>query len=389
MSAPLSLHPLTFLEDGDEVVIGRRDIDSYAYFPPDGAALVRQLGAGRSPAQAATWYRETYGEAIDIDEIVATLRELGFVRDDDDADAGGPPAAVRPLRWQGLGRAVFSPLAWVLYATAIAAAAVVCLHDRALVPSAGDVLFTDSLLIAGVTLFAGQILLTLVHESLHVLAGRRLGLNTSLRISRRLYYVVFETRLDGLVSVPRRQRYLVILAGLLADVLVVSAFVLVAAMTSGTLRGLCLALAFTTLPRIMWQFLFHLRTDIYYLVTTALGLDDLDAAARQRLRELLRRPEAGAGVRVFGDRDRSAARWYAPLIVVGHAWSVAMLVLVVIPLATHFLGPALRWLSGEPAGSQTLGSAVLLSFTLFELSVALAVALRERRANRRSAGSFA
>ena len=389
MSASLSLHPLSYLEDGDEVVIGRRDIDSFAYFPPDGAALVRQLGDGRSPAQAAAWYSETYGERIDIDEIVATLRELGFVRDADAVDdADGRPAADRPLRRQGLGRAVFSPLARALYAIAFAAAAVACLRDPALVPSAGHVLFTDSLLIAGVTLFVGQILLTLVHESFHVLAGRRLGLNTSVRISRRMYYVVFETRLDGLVSVPRRQRYLVILAGLLADVLVVTAFVLVASTTSGTLRGLCLALAFTTLPRIMWQFLFHLRTDVYYLVTTALGLDDLDGAARQRLRELVRRPKAGA-TRVFGDRDRRAARWYAPLMVVGYAWSLTMLVLVVIPLATHFFGPALRWLSGDPAGAQTLGSAVLLSLTLFELSLALAVALRERRANRLSAGSLA
>jgi hypothetical protein len=383
MSASLSLHPLTFLEDGDEVVVGRRDVDSYAYFPPDGAALVRQLRDGRTPAEAAAWYRETYGERVDVDEVVATLRELGFVR-----DAGVPAAAARPLRWQGLGRALFSPLAWASYAIAILAATVACLRDPTLVPGSGDVLFTRSLLVAGVTLFVAQLLLALVHESFHVLAGRRLGLRTSLRISRRFYYVVYETRLDGLVSVPRRQRYLVILAGLLADVLVVCAFVLLAAATDGTVRGLCLALAFTTVPRIMWQFLFHLRTDVYYLVTTALGLDDLDGAARQRLRELLRR-RAPAATRDFGERDVRAARWYAPLMVAGYALSATMLVLVVIPLAGHFFGPALRWLSGEPAGSQTPGSAVLLAITLFELSLALAVALRERRANRLSAGSFA
>src|SRR3954467_3083054 len=99
MSASLTLHPLTFLEDGDEVVIGRRDIDSYAYFPPDGAALVRQLEAGRSPAQAAAWYRDAYGEAVDIDEVVETLHELHFVR-----DAEAPAPAERPVRWQRLGR---------------------------------------------------------------------------------------------------------------------------------------------------------------------------------------------------------------------------------------------------------------------------------------------
>jgi hypothetical protein len=383
VSAPLTLHPLAFLEDGDEVVIGRRDIDSYAYFPPDGAALVRRLGDGSSPAEAASWYRDTYGEDVDVDEVVATLRELQFVRD---GDAALP--AARPLRWRRLGRAVFSPVAGTLYAIAVVAAAVACLRDPALVPGAEHVRFTDSLLVAGVTLTVGQVLLTLVHESFHVLAGRRLSLNTSLHVSRRFYYVVFETRLDGLVSVPRRRRYLVILAGLLADVLVVAALILVAALTSGTLRGLCLALAFTTLPRIVWQFLFYLRTDVYYLITTALGLDDLDAAARQRLRELLGRRDRVAAP-ALGERDRRAARWYAPLMVAGYGLSVTMLVLVVIPLAAHFFGPALRFLAGEPAGSQTLGSAVLLSITSFELLLAFAVALRERRANRLSAGSFA
>ena len=137
----------------------------------------------------------------------------------------------------------------------------------------------------------------------------------------------------------------------------------------------------------MWQFLFHLRTDVYYLITTVLGLDDLDAAARQRLRELVRRPAATP--RALGERDRRAARWYAPLMVAGYALSVAMLVLVIVPLAAHFFGPALDWLSGEPAGSQTLGSAFLLSISLFELSLAFAVALRERRVSRQSAGRFA
>lgn len=383
MSEPLTLHPLVFLEDGDETVIGRRDIDSYAYFPPDGAALVRELGAGRCTADAARWYRETYGEDVDVAEVVSVLRELHFVRADDD-----PAAAPRPVRWQRLGRALFSPPAWALYALALAAALVATLRDPALLPTAADIDFTGSLLVSGVALFAGQALLALVHESFHVLAGRRLGLRTSVRISRRFYYAVYETRLDGLVSVPRRRRYLVILAGLLADALAVATLILAASATSGTPRGLCLALAFTTLPRIMWQFLFHLRTDVYYLITTALGLDDLDGAARRRLRALIGRP-AGAGAPALGERDERAARWYAPLMVAGYALSVAMLVLVVVPLAAHFFGPAVRWLAGEPAESQALGSAVLLGITSFELMLALAVALRERRAIRQSAGSFA
>ena len=76
-------------------------------------------------------------------------------------------------------------------------------------------------------------------------------------------------------------------------------------------------------------------------------------------------------------------------MVAGYALSVAMLALVIVPLAAHFFGPALRWLAGEPAEADVLGSAVLLGISVFELSLALAVALRERRAIRQSAGSLA
>ena len=42
---------MSFLADRGEVVIGRTDIDSYAVFPEDGAALVRELQAGRMDIQ--------------------------------------------------------------------------------------------------------------------------------------------------------------------------------------------------------------------------------------------------------------------------------------------------------------------------------------------------
>ena len=114
----LRLHPLTFLADGDDVVIGRVDIDSYAVFPPDGAALIRHLsdgalsdgarGKGVTPVDAAAWYEQTYGEPVDLEGFLDTLDELGFIAGDaDDEPAGVTQTQVEPhtqtpgrLRWQ-------------------------------------------------------------------------------------------------------------------------------------------------------------------------------------------------------------------------------------------------------------------------------------------------
>src|SRR6478735_4459368 len=78
----LRLHPLTFLADGDDIVIGRIDIDSYGVFPPDGAALIKRLGDGTSVADAAEWYQRTYGEPVDLEGFVDVLDELEFIAPD-------------------------------------------------------------------------------------------------------------------------------------------------------------------------------------------------------------------------------------------------------------------------------------------------------------------
>jgi len=325
---PLRFHPLAYLEDGGEVVVGRSDIDSYGVFPHDGAALVRELVAGRDPTDAAEWYAHTYGERVDMVDFVATLRELQLVRDDQDPAAAAPPARVRGQR---LGRAMFSAPAWVLYAALIAAGVVVCALDGRMLPRTDNVFFVDSLLTVAAAVFAGQIALTVLHEAFHVLAGRRLGIGARVGVSRRMYFVVLETNLDGLAVVARRRRYLPILAGLLADALAVAGLTVVAylAREQHVISGLCLALAFTTLPRMAWQFYLFLRTDIYHLVATATGCVDLDTVARQlianRVNALLGRHARLHDESAWHPRDLRIARFYAPVMVIGYAWMLVIL----------------------------------------------------------------
>ena len=143
----------------------------------------------------------------------------------------------------------------------------------------------------------GQLPLSGIHELAHLLAGRRLGLRSRIRLSNRFYFVVFETTLDGLVSVPRRRRFLPMLAGMGADLVVMAALTVAAvALPDASLASaLCLALAFSTLPRIVWQGYLFLQTDIYFLVATLLGCIDLHATSRQwianRWHRLRRRPD--------------------------------------------------------------------------------------------------
>ncbi|MDG6105518.1 hypothetical protein Daura_13780 [Dactylosporangium aurantiacum] len=385
-TGPVALHDLRFLDEGDRVVVGRTDCDSYGVFPPDGAALLRELAGGRPPQDAAAWYTDRYGEPVDIDEFLDTLRELSFVNTGD-AGTAAPP------RWQRLGAALFSPAAWVCYGALVAAAVAVCVADPRLVPARGHVFFTDYLLVVELTLLFGQLPFVVLHELFHLLAGRRLGLHSSMHLGHRLYFLVAETKLDGLVVVPRRQRYLPILAGVVADVLAACALTVVAWLSrhpDGTLPvagRACLAIAFMCLLGVLAQLYFFLRTDVYHLVTTVLGCVDLHTTARQllhnRLWRLLGRTDRLADETRWDPRDAAAARWYAPLYAAGYAAMLAVLVSVALPLAWRFLGTAVAAVTDPAVPAARFWDALLfLAASAGQLVLAAALAVRDRRRNR-------
>lgn len=397
LEAPVRLAPLVYFADGDEVTIGRADLDSYAIFPPDGAAVVRRLEAGESPRQVSEWYEEQYGEPLDIGDLLAALGELELLQDPDDA-----PVTIGPVRWQRLGRVVFSWPAWVIYIGLILWATVAMVREPDLVPHYQHIFFTEYYTVIEIGLFIGTIPLLLLHEGFHALAGRRLGIRSRLRISHRLYYVVLETALDGLVTVPRRSRVLPILAGLLADVLMLSILTIIADRTRlpggevSFLGGLCLAVAFVVLLRIIWQFFFYLRTDLYALITTMLGTVDLHTTARQLLGNRFRRGWRRLGWRWPGRKqlvdeaewhpvDRRAARWYSWLILGGYTVSIATFLLAALPVVYQMFAGALGRLFGSGAGwDGLLDSFVFVALNVQQVALTIWLAARERRQRRQA-----
>ncbi|MFF8774475.1 hypothetical protein [Kitasatospora sp. NPDC015120] len=382
----LPLRRLVYLDEGDEVTIGSPETDTYAVFPADGAGLVRLLADGATPREAAERYRQAHGESVDIADLVEVLADLGLLRPAGEA-AGTPAAGTAPVRWQRLGRAVFSRPALIGYALLTALAAAEMIRVPALVPSADKLFFSPSYTLVVLLLFFGQAPLLALHEAFHALAGRRLGLRSKLSIGRRLVYLVLETSLDGLVSVPRRKRYLPILAGMLADVLAIAVLTLTADVLRGTDAGaarLCLAVAYATVLRLVWQAFFYLRTDLYVLLCTALGCVDLHAAASDVLRNAARRitGRPPTDLSVHHPVDRRVARWYAWLMLTGYAFTLTVFAGVVVPTAYRLLRDMWLRLTGEASLAGRLDSLLLMLLSLAQTGVVVVVALRERRAAR-------
>jgi hypothetical protein len=382
---PLRFHALTYLEDRGEVTVGRLDEGSFVVLPPDGAALLHQLEDGLSCQQAARWYASTYGEELDVADFVADLDALGFLRHD-----SGPYAPPPPVRWQRLGQAVFSRVAGALYIALLVCAGAAMWRHHAVQPRPQNFFFIHYMSVLVLAVFVGQVPLILLHESAHALAGRRLGLRSTLSIGRRLHYVVFQTTMDGLVSVPPRKRLLPILAGMLTDLGVLCVLTLIATALQrsdgsfGLAARYCLALAFLTLLRLAWQLWFFLQTDVYFLVVTVLGCVDLQTTAKQVLRNRIdrrlgRRPTYDP--QLWHPRDRAVARWYSVLIAAGYGFMLLSLVAFVLPMVGRLVTTVVARLlgNGDHGSAGLLDSILMLLFTLGELSVAGLMAYRQYR----------
>ncbi|HEX7304110.1 hypothetical protein [Lentzea sp.] len=381
------LHRLTMVAERDGVMVGRPDTGSYAMFPQEGAETLRLLGAGRPVGEVAAWYERECGTPLDFDDFFEVLDELGFLVAE---DAEAP--VEKPVRWQRAGRWAFSWPAWVLYVSLVVAAVAAMVRDPALRPSYHAFFFTDHISLIPIVLTFTQIPLVLLHEWFHVLAGRRLGLPSTLGIGRRLYYLVAETRLDSLLSVPRRQRYLPFLAGMLLDALLVAVFTLAAAALDGHapgwVPGMLLAISFSTLLRLVWQFMFYLETDLYHVIATALRCADLQNATRflirSRVRRLLRRP-ARAPDGEWTDRDLVVARWYAPLLVLGYGFSLGSLAWAGIPTVWRFWSTVFERLAApDTPASEVVDTLVFLGMAVAQAGLLIHVTVRDRRARNRT-----
>jgi hypothetical protein len=394
----ITFHELSFVPEGDDVVVGRTDTDSYAVLPAEGAALLRELAHGMHQEQAARWFESTFGEQVDIDDFLESLQELGFVESAGPADltqhsdrpAPSTPSAPVSLRW--LGQAAFSPLAWLCYAVAVVCYLLVAARHSDLLPRPEHIFFTGPLAVVQLGITFGQLPLIFMHEGFHALAGRRLGLRSRMSVGNRYMYIVFETTLTGLWSVARRKRYLPFLSGMLCDVVLLSLLGLLADATrqadgAYSLTGrTALAFSFTIFMRIAWQFQFYLRTDIYYVFANALNCHDLHDASiallRNRIWRLLRRPGRIVDEQQWTERDRRVGLWYGPVILLGIGAMLLITVLGSAPVVVDYFRIAVQHMRTGPGSLMFWDALVAVAMSYALVVLPLYLSRRTRRLSR-------
>jgi putative peptide zinc metalloprotease protein len=384
----VAVHPFTRQREGEEIVIGNPDTGVFLAVPPEAVDVIDLLATGKSVGEVSDLHFQKTGETPDLEDLLNHLESRGLIAPQvtvkDKVQSGTTIPAIRfhfSRFPQSLARLLFSYPLLALSAALVGLALAAVFNDHALTPVPADLVFPDHIALSWAVFTVIGYGAIFLHELAHLIGARSLAINSRMRISHRLWYIVAETDLTGLWSVPRRQRYLPLLAGMIVDATGAACIVLclfgihshLFSFSPFTLR-LLRALAFANIMRIFWEFFLFVRTDLYYVAATLLNCKNLLVDTNTFLRNQLARltslvqPVDQLGIPAT---ERRAIRLYAPFLVAGRTWAVFTLVWVTFPVLAGYwnsLMPVVR--AGYSAGHSEFVDALVVATLLFVPTIA-------------------
>jgi hypothetical protein len=392
------VHPFSRQAEGAEVVIGRIETGSFLALPPDAVEVLDDLAAGKTVGEAQGLYFQRHGETPDLDDFLGLLETKGFVQRADTAPAvvradvlkPAPAGQRRPhFDWipQSVARHLFSPAVVCSGCVFIAMALVAVLFEPRIFPGRDSLYFVKHQALSALSLFLLSYTAVFIHEMGHLLAARAVGVNSRMAISHRLWVLVAETDLTGLWGIPKRDRYVPLLAGPFMDAVSMAVLLFVLFATEhawipipGDAVRFIKALTFLYLMRLLWQCFFFVRTDFYYVLASIFNcrnlLRDTEAYLRNQVARLgLARP---IDQRQIPPAEMRIVRAYAPIWLAGRVLALGLLFLVTLPVLFKYLrGIVLTVGSGYSGHPYAFVDSIAMSlFTVVPLCAGLALWVR-------------
>ena len=269
----------------------------------------------------------------------------------------------------------------VLMAVAFAA----LLRDPSLWPHGRDLYFTSHRTIIWTILVLFSYGSVVVHECAHVIATRAQGVNSRLGFGNRLWDLVVEADLSSLWSVPKRQRYLPLLAGSMLDAVIASLLVLLLyahnhfGISIPPLRLQVLrAIMFTYMTRVMWQCFMFVRTDYYYVIATIFNCRNLMSDTEDFLRNEMARviPRIRrVDQSIIPAFERRVISIYSLVWIGGRILAFTFFFSVTIPLGSRYIGNFAHTLSAGFAanGADVIDSALMMFYFIVPIAIGLPI----------------
>jgi putative peptide zinc metalloprotease protein len=354
--------PLSVQKDGDDYLVGNAELGDFYQFPEQALKILNMLMSGLTASAIQSRLHDEYHETVDVDGFVEQLTSIGFIypgaertKVQEHLDAVARDSRRTFNVSPRIAQAIFSAPMMTAYSATVAYAVVSAILDPRLRIDFNAfyieryrtpfLLFVLSLALVHVAF----------HELSHMLAAARHGIKSKYGLSNRLWMVVAESDLTGILTLPRSQRYFPMLAGLMADMLWASLLTILVKILLTVGAGsfavqLVQALVLDIIISMRWQFNIFIKTDIYFVVCNYFRHPDLDGDARRYLGDLLHRVTLGHyGTAASGGfRSLMAVRVFSAIWILGRIMSALVLFGVFLPTMARYVISAVQLLMGPP-----------------------------------------
>ncbi|CAI6083673.1 hypothetical protein [Cohnella sp. JJ-181] len=371
------LSHLSIQKEGNEYTIGDPNIPKFIRVPEAAVFAVNNADGMRSIDEIRTKLKREHDVDVDVFDFFSKLLAIGFVKSIDGlvlvADAPPSSSHERKVR---ISKFFFNPWTakWfmfnfiaVLFLFAVKPGLLPYYKDAFVLPAVG----MNAFVVICMTYF-----LIFLHEMAHYLCSYSKGIQATIRLSRRFIFVVAETKMTGLWSKPKKERYFPYLAGMALDVSLILVCLLVQLTFSENpvLVSISRLVAFLLITGILGQFMFFLRTDVYFVLINATNSANLYQNGLLFLKSMAARKEKrNENRRKWGElpkTEKTASIWFSLIYVFGIGILLFLFVYFTFPAFLYIVSRAYREISNY-SPSQYMFWDGMASFSVIAIRLAL------------------
>ena len=357
--------PLSVQKDGDNYLVGNAELGDFYQFPEQALKILNLLTSGLTASAIQSRLHEEDHETVDVDGFVEQLTSIGFIYPETERAQAQEhlDAVARDSRRTfnvspRVAQAIFSTPMMTAYCAIMAYAVVSAILDPRLRINFNAFYIEQYRTPFLILVLSLALVHVTFHELSHMLAAARRGIKSKYGIGNRLWMIVAESDLTGILTLPRPQRYFPMLAGLMADIVWASLLTILvkALLTVGAgsfAVQLVQALVLDIVISMRWQFDIFVKTDIYFVVCNYFRHPDLDGDARRYLGNLLHRVTLGHYGTATSDKFQNlmAVRVFSAIWLFGRVMSALVLFGVFLPTMARYIISAVQLLMGPPVSS--------------------------------------
>ena len=324
----LRFHKLEVRREKIGLVVGRKETGEFVSLDSLGEETLKLLMDGLTISETESVLKSR-GKDTNVASFASNIIDLGFASVSDSPHKNPNGLTIESENDLGRYRLPFLVviICWIIFLS-------VAIFRIALNPStlyaAVDSLWKLNFMVLYVLIFGIFLLDGAIHESFHYLSAKLFGVPAKIGLSVRLFEPVFQTELHALWSVNRKKRYIVLFAGLMWESLALSLFLLVksAFQLPQPLSLFLSGYIFLNIMVIISEFAFFTKTDVYFILVTALNCGNLRDDSINYLKYLWRRAfgklsgkyrssPATDPLKVLPAWEKKTVKWYTWFMIVG------------------------------------------------------------------------